>query len=637
MKELRWNLDSARVEILFPYDKKLVDLVRDLPGRRWHPDEKCWSVPRESIGEVAHRLLPLGFVPSDEVRGFLEDPEAIAAAPPPSAPPAADAPRAKGGASSGSTSSAIADRVSDRPATSAAVEGDTWSISALNERVRSILKRGLPGTFWVVGEVVGFDRNAHKRHVFFSLAEKEEGDDAPRATVTAVLFDRTRAMVEKTLALAGGGLAFQDGVRVRLEVSVDLYPKNGSYQLIVESIDPTFTLGEIALRQERILRQVRDAGLAERNLALPFPVPPLRIGLITSHGSDAYNDFLSELKRSGYSFEVSVLDVHVQGERLEKDVLRALDHFAAVARSVDVLVITRGGGSRTDLMGFDTPDLAFAVARHPVKIVIGIGHQQDRSVLDAIAHSEKTPTAAAAHLVTLCREAEDRLRRDAERLGHTLARTIHRERSRAALWGERARGVTRARLSAEAARIGRARSALPVSSGRALRDERRRLTETRAEFPRAVRRSLRGARERVHEGALRLSAKLSARLVTARERLARDRDRLPRSAARAIERAGDRLSRAGGELPRRSGHALREARTALATLEERVRARDPQAVLARGYAWLRRPDGRTVASVTGVFEGDAILARLADGTIDARVEAVRKGEAGDAPGEGAAE
>ena len=618
MKELEWNSDLERVEICFSYDKKLVDLVRELPGRLWHPEAKRWSIPRESLPEVAHRLIPLGFAPSAVVRAMLDDPDAplpARAADPLSAASSqvadskvADAP--VGGARRGGGGAA-----SDPP-------GDTWSISRLNERVRGILRDRIPGAFWVVGEVVGFDRNSHKQHVFFTLAEKEEGDDAARATVTAVLFGGTRSKVDQTLAKAGGGLAFQDGVRVRLEVSVDFYPRTGSFQLIVSRIDPTFTLGEIALRQERILRQVREAGLAEKNLALPFPLPALRIGLVTSQGSDAYNDFLSELRRSSYAFEVSAVDVHVQGARLEKEVLAALDHFANRRAEIDVVVITRGGGSRTDLMGFDTPDLAFAVARHPNKIIIGIGHQQDRSVLDAIAHSEKTPTAAAARLVSLCREAEDRLRRAAERLSHGLARTLHRESSRTRIWQERAVRGARGRFGEARGFLDRAARDVGGKGVRVLRGESDRLVERSNALPKRTSRRLLSAREQLRERGLRLSARLAARLVTARERLARDRDRLPRSAARSLERAGDRVRHAERELPRSAGRDLREAALRVAALAERVAARDPQAVLSRGYAWLRTRDGKTVASVAGVAPGDAIVAQVADGSIAARVEGV---------------
>ncbi len=561
MRELLWNAQTRRIEIRFPFDQGLVAVVRDLPGRQWHPDEKSWSVPRDALHEVARRLLPHGFAPSDEVLGLLEDPEGSELP----AAPTVVAPRL----------SPAVDAVGEDPADP---EEETWSVSALNERARAILHDRLPFPFWVVGEVVGFDRNAHKSHVFFTLAEKEEGDDAPRATVTAVLFAGARPQIEKTLARAGGEMRLCDGVRVRMRGHVDLYPRTGSFQLVVEAIDPTFTLGEIALRRERILRQVRQAGLAERNLSLPFPVPPLRIALCTSLGSDAYNDFLNELARSGYAFVVTVADVHVQGEKLEPELLASLARFDRDHDLFDVCVITRGGGSPTDLMGFDTPEIAFAVARHPLKVVIGIGHHRDRSVLDEIAHSEKTPTAAAAQLVGLCARAEESLARVADRLGRLLGESTASERSRDLLWRERLLRRMRDRTLGETAAHGRFREQLLRRSGHALR----------------------AAELRLRERGLRVAAGLAARLSTARARLDRDRDRLPRAAQ----------------------HALRFTGEHLAVLAEKVSGRDPQRVLSRGFAWLRRPDGGTVSRVAGLRRGDAIVAQLRDGAVNVQVESV---------------
>ena len=612
MRELGWNPESGRIEIRFPYHKQLVAVVRDLPGRRWHPDEKQWSVPKESLSEVAHRLLPLGFAPSDPVREMLDAPDA----PPPTPPPPATTATV-----SESSPAPKVDLAFDR-----AADEETLTVSALNDRVRAVLRREFRQTFWVVGEVVGFDRNSHKQHVFFSLAEKEEGDDAARATVTAVLFASARSTVDRTLAEAGGGLAFQDGVRVRLEMSVDLYPKTGSFQLIVSSIDPSFTLGEIALRRERILKQVREAGLLEKNRSIPFPMPPLRIGLITSQGSDAYNDFLSELSRSPYAFDVRVADVHVQGERLEREVLAALARFETDEASIDVVVITRGGGSRTDLMGFDTPDLAFAVARSPLKIVIGIGHQQDRSVLDEVAHSEKTPTAAAARLVALCREAEDFLASAAETLARELARGVAEARGRLALWRDRLHRGARARVTDESQRWQRGGEKIVAESQRSLREETQRLRRLQEEVPRRARRGVAAGRTHAQRSGLQLSALLAARLTAARERLARNRDGLTRGAARGLERARDRGEQVRQELRRRASMRLREQTQLVEARAERVAARDPVRILARGYAWIRTADGRTVPSVEGLSAGDPVIAQLRDGQVEATVDRVEKAE-----------
>jgi exodeoxyribonuclease VII large subunit len=126
---------------------------------------------------------------------------------------------------------------------------------------------------------------------------------------------------------------------------------------------------------------------------------PLRVGLITSLGSDAYNDVLRTLQESGFAFRVTAHGARVQGRSTEPSVLNALDWFRERAADFDVILVCRGGGSRTDLAWFDSVQLGRAVALFPLPVVVGIGHEQDFSVLDAVGWRAKTPTAAASLLV----------------------------------------------------------------------------------------------------------------------------------------------------------------------------------------------------------------------------------------------
>src|SRR5262249_3678400 len=146
-------------------------------------------------------------------------------------------------------------------------------------------------------------------------------------------------------------------------------------------------------------RRLTERGLVGRNTSLPFPDLPLRVGLVTSLGSDAFNDVLRTLQESGFAFDVTAHGARVQGRLTEPSVLNALDWVRKRAESFDVVLICRGGGSRTDLSWFDSEQLGAAVATFPVPVVVGIGHEQDLSVLDFVGFRRKTPTAAAAYLV----------------------------------------------------------------------------------------------------------------------------------------------------------------------------------------------------------------------------------------------
>jgi len=446
----------------------------------------------------------------------------------------------------------------------------------LNEWVRGKLLAAFPGAVWVTGEVIGYDRNAHKKHIYFQLADKVEGDDRPRAVVGAVLFERARRLIQRRLEQAPEPLTLSDGLKIRVRAKVDLYTVTGSYQIVVEEIDPSFTLGDIALRRDRILAEVDRRGLRERNLALPFPRPSFRIGLITSFESDAYNDLLNELQASGLPFDVLVRDVHVQGQFVERDVVAALAAFERESDRFDALVIVRGGGSRTDLMAFDSLPIALAVAEHPVKILVGIGHHRDQSALDFVAHSEKTPTAIGKRLVALA-EAEVEFVRDCHRrLG---------ERAELLLRAARDGVTSHARLFARTSqlRLSEARSRLASNA----HDVRVRLAD-----------ALFNEKRRLVERAERLSGHLVHDAERRRDQLARYVDWLPRLVEQRFR----------GERERHDGRAAQ------------VRAADPARLLERGFTWLVDRDGHSIKSIDQVSPGDSVEARLADGRLRATVD-----------------
>jgi exodeoxyribonuclease VII large subunit len=193
----------------------------------------------------------------------------------------------------------------------------------------------------------------------------------------------------------------------------------------MSAIDPVFTVGGIAANRERVLRALAADGLLDRNARLVLAPVPLRVGLITSHGSAAYHDFVHELEASGYAWQVGVVDVRVQGAAASRRIVWALRELARL--QVDVVVLARGGGSRADLGPFDTEQVAREIAGMSVPVLTGVGHEVDRSVADEVAHTAcKTPTACAQILVTQVRVFVENLDQAAQRVGT-------RARSRAAL------------------------------------------------------------------------------------------------------------------------------------------------------------------------------------------------------------
>ena len=175
--------------------------------------------------------------------------------------------------------------------------------------------------------------------------------------------------------------------------------------------------------KEKVLQRLSHSGLLETNSALPLPVVPLHIGLITSDGSAAYNDFVNEIASSAYPFKISLIHSSVQGTDAERDLVAAIT--AMSKHHVDVIAVVRGGGARTDLMAFDLESVARVVAESPVPVFSGIGHEIDRSVVDEVAHTAfKTPTACAVALVQRVQAFNQHLSEGSKRLA-VLATSRH--------------------------------------------------------------------------------------------------------------------------------------------------------------------------------------------------------------------
>ncbi|MCK5944944.1 MAG: exodeoxyribonuclease VII large subunit, partial [Planctomycetes bacterium] len=429
------ELDQGGTHLLirFQYREDLVAMVKELPGRRWDPKQKVWRVPAKNVQAVydacSRHLFEFASEIPSLLAGTLEIPEV------------AEKPRQQKAPQQGVLALPTAEVAAAAAADDADAKPMALSISELNERVKRCIGDAFAENFWIVGEVADFDKSAHREHRFFQLVEKMPRAQRPKAVVEVAMFARTAQTLLPALAAGDPPLTLRDGLEIRALVRADFYPASGRFQVIVNDIDPTFTLGKLALTREQILRELAEKGLAERNRMLGMPVPATRVGVLTSPDADGWTDFLRHLEESGCGFDVTLFPVKVQGPELKQTMRAGLRWFAEHADEFDVLCIVRGGGSRTDLAWFDDREVAFAAAQHPLKIVVGIGHHRDQSVLDAIAQSEKTPTAVAEFLVRGVEEARADVNERAERLADLVADRLADEHRRL---GELTRTIVRA-------------------------------------------------------------------------------------------------------------------------------------------------------------------------------------------------
>ena len=296
------------------------------------------------------------------------------------------------------------------------------TVSELNHFIRDVLNSGFPKSLWVCGEIQGYDRGKDKKHVFFELCEKDPATHDITARIGLVIFAQARPRIDAILKKAENAFELKDDIEVKFLCKVDFYPGHGQVRLIVEGIDPVHTLGKIAQDRQRLISLLKQKGILDKNKQLPLPEVILNIGLITSYDSAAYHDFISELKRSGYSFKVFMINSLMQGKNTENSVVKALKILSKLGE-VDVIVITRGGGSIAELSCFDSEKIAVEIAQSGIPVLSGIGHEINTTVTDLAAHTfAKTPTAIAKFLVERLKEVlekiDERQNRIVEALGH---------------------------------------------------------------------------------------------------------------------------------------------------------------------------------------------------------------------------
>lgn len=276
----------------------------------------------------------------------------------------------------------------------------TWRVGELTARINRALASAFPTEVWLRGEIDGLKAPNRSGHQYFSLCERNNRR-GPVSTLPVTLLDQSRRRIERELA-AWPDFALRDGLEVRLRAKVQF--AFGRLSLLVSQLDPAHTMGALAADRERVRAALATDGLLDAQRRLELPLVPLHVGVVTSDGSAACEDVLAELTGSGLGFRVSLADAQVQGGGADLSIVRALVRLLEVRP--DVVLLVRGGGARTDLATFDGERLSRGIAKYPLPVLAGIGHEIDTSVVDECAHATfKTPTATAAFVVDRVRAA----------------------------------------------------------------------------------------------------------------------------------------------------------------------------------------------------------------------------------------
>ncbi|MBP1640803.1 MAG: Exonuclease large subunit [Bacteroidetes bacterium] len=293
---------------------------------------------------------------------------------------------------------------------------EACSLYELNERIKDAISVSFFQPLWVKAEISEIRENANG-HCYLELIEKDTKSDRITVRNKATIWSFTYRML-KPYFEATTGEALHAGVKILIACTVEYHELYG-LSLNISDIDPTYTLGEVALRRQQIINQLQEEGIADMNKELELSVVPQRIAVISSATAAGYGDFLDQLQGNnfGYTFYHHLFPAIMQGDRSEQSLIEALDKIYQHIDQFDAVVIIRGGGATADLSCFDRYSLAAHCAQFPLPILTGIGHQRDNTILDMVAHAcLKTPTAVAEFLINRMQEAQGLLEEQRENL-----------------------------------------------------------------------------------------------------------------------------------------------------------------------------------------------------------------------------
>jgi len=288
----------------------------------------------------------------------------------------------------------------------------TLTVSELTAQIKNALEGQFPNV-WVSGEISNFSR-PQSGHSYFTLK-----DDV--AQIRAVMWRTAAARLKFNLA---------DGLDVICHGHVDVYAPRGSYQLVIDELQPK-GVGALELALRKLREKLAAEGLFDPARKRKLPAFPRRVAFVTSPTGAAVHDFLQVLGRRWRGVDVLVIPARVQGEGSVQEIVAGIRLANRIVPRPDVLVVGRGGGSLEDLWSFNEEPVVRAIAASRIPTVSAVGHEIDVTLADLAADVRAlTPSEAAERIVPAAEEISARMRGYQQRLRHAAHRRVALLRAR---------------------------------------------------------------------------------------------------------------------------------------------------------------------------------------------------------------
>ena len=439
-----------------------------------------------------------------------------------------------------------------------------YTVTALTAEIKSLLEEGFD-LVWLEGEISNF-ASPSSGHYYMSLKDEN-------AQIRAIMF-KMQAHYLKFIP--------EDGMKVIARGRISVYEPRGEYQLILDYLEP-LGVGALAAAFEQVKKKLSVEGVFDEEQKRPIPFLPRRIAVVTSPTGAAIRDFLRISYRRMPNLDVTVVPARVQGDEAAGDIVEALD-IVNRELDVDVIVLTRGGGSLEDLWPFNQEEVAYAIRRSLIPVVSAVGHEVDLTIADLAADLRAPTPSGAAELVV--REKET-LERDLRSLSSRLEIALH--------------GI-----------VDRIRDRVKNLSSR-MRDPRRHLADTWLRLDEIYNRLVRTGGGCISENLRRLEA-LNETLIL-------------NSPTRAITMLSQEWAFHNRSLTHAFALYLDRKKRDIHSMRDRLGSLNPLSILKRGYSITRKvPEMNIIKDSAQVKTGDEIKTILARGTIGSLVKKTDQGE-----------
>ncbi len=430
----------------------------------------------------------------------------------------------------------------------------------LNRIIKKLIKQGLE-SYWLIAEINELTVN-YNGHCYLEFIQKEENTEKivsrARATIWSTTFRMIKPYFETTT-----GKTFSEGIKIMVRVRADFHEVYG-FSLNIIDIEPTYTVGEAAVRRKKIIEKLMEEGIFDMNHELEMPYFTQKLAIISSPTAAGLEDFLDQVtnNQQGFKFYFRLFPAVMQGNEAESSIIRQLDKIYGHIEHFDAVVIIRGGGAQADLDCFNNYWLAYHVAQFPIPVITGIGHEQDDSVVDMVAHTRlKTPTAVAEYLISRFVYLAEDLRDTQKNIIETCRQVIETNKHHL---------------------LKNAHKLLQLVSEK-LQSENQKLSGFQSRF----------------------ISNLQSKLYNHRKALMKTTSSLEQKSIYRLHKEGNKLHHTSVAFQNNLKSKINRLKFDLELIENSIQLNDPSVVLQKGYT-ITTHNGRVITDATGLIPGDII-------------------------------